>query len=344
MRHAAQTVRRPPSAVSPTSCVAACSKRIEALHSSLVGRKGDLPPSVELLSQRVADMPASRARSPRSRRRRSLGRALQSKLTDRLSFDQYRARVRQHYDGPAGALLATASLLSLHSPLAGRLFRRAQFDTRGCGRILDLGSGAGQLLKHLLRYAPADAELYAVDLSARMLVRARDRLYGHGRAQGSRQRVEKRAAGGTSPSQRARRARPLAARPSVHFASADITKLPFPDGSFDAITCGWVLEHLPDPRPGLSEMARVLVTGGRILLFTTEDTITGALCSRTWKCRTYNRRELRDQCNQSGLAWKSELWFSTLHRALGLGGILVEIQRRANRGEKQHGVRVGAAS
>jgi ubiquinone/menaquinone biosynthesis C-methylase UbiE len=272
-------------------------------------------------------MPFDLAR-PRRGPRRSIGRALQSKLTARLAPEQYRRHVRQHYDGPAGAFLAAASLLSLHSPLAGRFFRRAKFDTQGCRRILDLGSGAGQILKHLLRYAPAEAELYAVDLSARMLTRARDRLVprrpkspSHHTVSGARQRPSKGSSRG--------------GRPTLRFVSADITHLPFHDATFDAITCGWVLEHLPDPCPGLCEMARVLVPGGRILLFTTEDTITGAMCSRTWKCRTYNRKELRQHCAETGLAWKSELWFSKLHRALGLGGILVEIQRRSNQSTGQ---------
>ena len=74
-------------------------------------------------------------------------------------------------------------------------------------------------------------------------------------------------------------------------------------------------------------MARVLAPAGRVLLFATEDTLTGALCSRTWSCRTYNRAELARVCAQVGLPWKSQLWFTALHRMLGLGGILVEARK-----------------
>jgi len=68
-----------------------------------------------------------------------------------------------------------------------------------------------------------------------------------------------------------------------------LTRLPYADATFDAAVSGWVLEHLPDPRPGLRELTRVLRPGGKLLLLATEDTLTGAMCSRLWHCRTYNR-------------------------------------------------------
>src|SRR5206468_8260960 len=102
--------------------------------------------------------------------------------------------------------------------------------------------------------------------------------------------------------------------------AADLTRLPYHDACFDAIVCGWVLEHLPDPRPGLQELARVLHPGGKLLLLATEDTITGAMCSRLWHCRTYNRQQLRRVAQECGLQWTRELWFSKLHERLRLGG------------------------
>src|ERR671933_275350 len=79
----------------------------------------------------------------------------------------------------------------------------------------------------------------------------------------------------------------------VSHVLADLARLPYADACFDAVVCGWVLEHLPDPRPGLRELARVLRPGGKLLLLTPEDNVTGVLCSRLWHCRTYNRAELR---------------------------------------------------
>ena len=115
----------------------------------------------------------------------------------------------------------------------------------------------------------------------------------------------------------------------------DAESLDVPDGAFDAVVCGWALEHLPDPEPGLRELARVLRPGGKFLLLVTEDTLTGAMCSRLWHCRTYNRDKLREVCARCGLVWGREMWFSKLHRALKLGGIIVECGWEGWRGRKR---------
>lgn len=43
----------------------------------------------------------------------------------------------------------------------------------------------------------------------------------------------------------------------VRLALADLTRLPFPDCSFDLVTSSHVIEHLPDPLAGLREIRRV---------------------------------------------------------------------------------------
>jgi ubiquinone/menaquinone biosynthesis C-methylase UbiE len=146
----------------------------------------------------------------------------------------------------------------------------------------------------LLKYGDADATLTCTDLSHQMLRRARARLKSD--------------------------------RPT--FASADLSQLPFDNESFDCVTCGYVLEHLPNPEPGLAEMSRVLVPGGRIFLLATEDTFSGAWTSRLWCCRTINRLELMRVCERLGLHWKKELWFTRIHKAFRAGGICVELVKR----------------
>jgi ubiquinone/menaquinone biosynthesis C-methylase UbiE len=235
------------------------------------------------------------SRPPHKKRpsRGVVNRLLENDLIRRVSSDEYRSKIQSVYGGPKGAMLATCSLISLHIPLGKRLFRTRRFDLRGMKSILDVGSGAGQIIQHLLEFADADAHITGVDLSHQMLRRARRRLKSE---------------------------RPV-------LIAADLSALPFASESFDGATCGYVLEHLPDTRVGLSELARVLKKGGRMLLLTTEDNFSGAWTSRVWCCRTYNRAELKETCESLGLRWKNELWFTPVHRAIRAGGICVEIEK-----------------
>jgi demethylmenaquinone methyltransferase/2-methoxy-6-polyprenyl-1,4-benzoquinol methylase len=50
------------------------------------------------------------------------------------------------------------------------------------------------------------------------------------------------------------------------FVAADALSLPFRDGSFDAITVGYGLRNIADPRTALAEMRRVLAPGGRAVV------------------------------------------------------------------------------
>jgi ubiquinone/menaquinone biosynthesis C-methylase UbiE len=222
-----------------------------------------------------------------------VNRLVENDLIRRVSPDEYKEKIKNVYGGPQGAMLAACSMISLHIPMGKRLFRSGQFDLRGMKSILDVGSGAGQIIQHLLEFADPLAAITGIDLSHQMLRRARKRLKSD---------------------------RPV-------LVAADLSALPFADESFDGATCGYVLEHLPDARLGLGELARVLRKGGRMLLLVTEDSFSGAFTSRLWCCRTYNRRELREMCESLNLHWKKELWFTPMHRAMRAGGICVEIEK-----------------
>jgi ubiquinone/menaquinone biosynthesis C-methylase UbiE len=54
----------------------------------------------------------------------------------------------------------------------------------------------------------------------------------------------------------------------------DITQIPEKEGSFDAVMCIEVLEHLPDPLLALKEFTRLLKSGGHLI-------ITAPFCSLT---------------------------------------------------------------
>lgn len=234
-----------------------------------------------------------RLRGPH-RRRKVFNRLLEHRLIQRVSFREYREKVRDVYDGPQGAMLAACCMLTPHTTLGERLFQRRQFDLRGARKILDVGSGPGQIARHVLKHADPHAEVICLDLSHEMLRRARSRL---------------------------KTGEPW-------FIAADLTQLPFADESFDCVTCGYVLEHLPDPKLGLAELSRVMMPGARMLLLTTEDNFSGAMTSRVWRCRTYNRRELSRICEESGLRWHKELWYSRMHKVFRVGGICAELVKQ----------------
>ena len=52
----------------------------------------------------------------------------------------------------------------------------------------------------------------------------------------------------------------------VAMVVADLTALPFEDASFDLVLCSHVLEHVPDDRAAMAEMARVLARGGEAIV------------------------------------------------------------------------------
>ena len=98
------------------------------------------------------------------------------------------------------------------------------------GRTLEVGVGTGKNLP----YYPEGLSLDAIDISPRMLERAR-----------------KRAAG---------------LNLSVNFQEMDVQELAFPDRVFDAIFATFVFCSVPDPVKGLRELRRVCKAGGELLL------------------------------------------------------------------------------
>lgn len=95
-------------------------------------------------------------------------------------------------------------------------------------RALELGCGTGLFLGQV---ADSGADLVGVDLSADLLAQARGRVGG---------------------------------RPNVRLARVDAHRLPFPDGSFDAVYGSSILHHL-ELEAALREALRVLRPGGRVV-------------------------------------------------------------------------------
>ncbi|WP_439101722.1 methyltransferase domain-containing protein [Congregibacter sp.] len=107
-------------------------------------------------------------------------------------------------------------------------------------RVLDLGCGEG---RHVIAACALDGvDAVGVDLSLDDLATARGRM----------QEFIGDESGGDSED-------------STEFLllAGDALKLPFADASFDTVICSEVLEHIPDYRSALAEIARVLKPGGR---------------------------------------------------------------------------------
>jgi len=141
--------------------------------------------------------------------------------------------------------------------------------TRAGLRALDCGVGTGALSCALARVLPASFELDAIDISPRMLERAGDRLGDAGLEASLRQ--------------------------------GDVRDLPYDTGLFDLAMTGHVLEHLPDPRVALREMARVLKPGGLLIACLTRRSPLGAYVQLKWRTHRAAPEEAESWLRQSGL-------------------------------------------
>ena len=54
--------------------------------------------------------------------------------------------------------------------------------------------------------------------------------------------------------------------PDIEFEVADVTRLPFDDGSFDVASISFGIRNVDDPRRGIAELARVVRSGGRVIV------------------------------------------------------------------------------
>ena len=116
---------------------------------------------------------------------------------------------------------------------------RALLDELPDGPVLDAACGTGRHTAHLV--ASGRAEVIGVDASEAMLARARAKL------------------------------------PQVDFRAGDLTALPLPDASVAGAVCALALSHLPDLKPAIAELARVLQPGGRLVISNPHPFATGIL-------------------------------------------------------------------
>ncbi len=110
-----------------------------------------------------------------------------------------------------------------------------RLDLARVNTVLDVGCGVGHWGLELAQVLPPTAHLTGVDREDEWI-------------RGATLRAER-----------------LGLAPRCTFTKGDATHLPFPDQTFDLVTCQTVLIHLPDAREGLREMMRVTKPGGLVL-------------------------------------------------------------------------------
>jgi SAM-dependent methyltransferase len=159
----------------------------------------------------------------------------------------------------------------------------AKFPINPGDRVLDLGCGAG---RHAFEAYRRGARVVAADLDLKELAPVSD-MFAAMRAEGE--------------------TRPPARAAAV---SADATRLPFPDGSFDGIIVAEMLEHVPNDTAALKEIARVLRPGGTVAVTVPAwlpERVCWALSSQYHEVpgghvRIFTRAELSAKLTAAGLA------------------------------------------
>lgn len=145
----------------------------------------------------------------------------------RAELDKQPADVRRMFDTVARRYDLTNDVLSFGQDRRWRREVLAAVDPSYGDRVLDLAAGTGTSSQP---FADAGALVVPCDFSLGML------------------QVGKRA------------------RPDLPFTAGDGTRLPFADGTFDAVTISFGLRNIVDPLAGLREMRRVTRPGGRLVV------------------------------------------------------------------------------
>jgi ubiquinone/menaquinone biosynthesis C-methylase UbiE len=104
-------------------------------------------------------------------------------------------------------------------------------------RVLDVGCGSGAVTREIARRVGSGGRAVGLDPSPALLAVARDLAHETG--------LDDR----------------------VEFREGNALRLPFPDGSFDAVVCATVLSHVPKGEAAVPELVRVLRSGGRLGVF-----------------------------------------------------------------------------
>jgi ubiquinone/menaquinone biosynthesis C-methylase UbiE len=125
------------------------------------------------------------------------------------------------------------------APTIGAAFAEALLGVAGVQRgerVLDVACGTGAVTRRLAQAVGMDGRVAGLDLNGTMLAVARD----------------------------------ACADGSIEWYESSAESIPLPDASFDVVTCSLGLQFIPDKVAAVSEMNRVLVDGGRLVIGTVQ--------------------------------------------------------------------------
>jgi demethylmenaquinone methyltransferase/2-methoxy-6-polyprenyl-1,4-benzoquinol methylase len=125
-------------------------------------------------------------------------------------------------------------LISLGRDISWRRFLISLADVPKGGRMIDVGTGTGDIAFEALRVDPS-VHMTGLDFALKMIEIGRKR-------EGSAR---------------------------IGWCLADALRLPFPDATFDAVTSGFLVRNVVDARSAFIEQVRVVKPGGRVVCLDT---------------------------------------------------------------------------
>ena len=161
-----------------------------------------------------------------------------NKVEDIKPYDRHggkKEQVKKMFDNIAGKYDLLNHLLSMG---IDKIWRRNLINMLEAGKprkILDVATGTGDLAIQASKKI-VDAEITGLDISTGMLEIARDKV--------AKKHLEDR----------------------IDFVPGDSEKMPFPEGSFDAVTVAFGVRNFENLEKGLKEMHRVLREGGEVFI------------------------------------------------------------------------------
>lgn len=145
--------------------------------------------------------------------------------------------------------------------------------------FLDIGCGTGWAVEHVAELVDDQGLFYGVDLSPKMIEKAKSNFHG---------------------------------RANLFFTQANVESIPLENEFFDIIICTNSFHHYPNPAKALDEIYRLLKSGGKVyILDPTADTWIIKLADKIIKIvepehvKMYSTKEFQEMFNKAGLKYSN---------------------------------------